>query len=187
MRIISGIFKGKKLIIPKDKHTRPLKDNVKESIFNILEHSNLINYKINNSNVLDLFSGVGSFGLECISRKSKHVTFFENYPAVLKILKKNIQNLNCSKSAKIIDKDIFCLEQSYKDLRNYEFVFLDPPYKERKIKLLLEIIKKSKVLKRDSIILIHRDKKFIDEFPENFKVIKTKNYGRSKILFGKFC
>jgi len=187
MRIISGIFKGKKLIIPKDKHTRPLKDNVKESIFNILEHSNLINYKISNSNVLDLFSGVGSFGLECISRRSKHVTFFENYPAVLKILKKNIQNLNCSKSAKIIDKDIFCLEQSYKDLRNYDFVFLDPPYKERKIKLLLEIIKKSKVLKRDSIILIHRDKKFIDEFPENFKVIKTKNYGRSKILFGKFC
>ena len=187
MRIISGIFKGKKLIIPKDKRTRPLKDNVKESIFNILEHSNLINYKISNSNVLDLFSGVGSFGLECISRRSKHVTFFENYPAVLKILKKNIQNLNCSKNAKIIDKDIFCLEQSYKDLRNYEFVFLDPPYKERKVKLLLEIIKKSKILKRDSIILIHRDKKFIDEFPENFKVIKTKNYGRSKILFGKFC
>ena len=46
MRIISGNFKGKKLIIPKDKHTRPLKDNVKESIFNILEHSKLINYKI---------------------------------------------------------------------------------------------------------------------------------------------
>ena len=187
MRIISGIFKGKKQIIPKDKRTRPLKDNVKESIFNILEHSNLINYKISDSNVLDLFSGVGSFGLECISRRSKHVTFFENYPPVLKILKKNIQNLNCSKNAKIIDKDIFGLEQTNKDLINYEFVFLDPPYKERKIKLLLEIIKKSKVLKRDSIILIHRDKKFIDEFPENFKVIKTKNYGRSKILFGKFC
>jgi len=187
MRIISGIFKGKKLIIPKDKHTRPLKDNVKESIFNILEHSYLINFKISNSNVLDLFSGVGSFGLECISRRSKHVTFFENYPPVLKILKKNIQNLNCSKKAKIIDKDIFCLEQTNIDLMNYEIVFLDPPYKERKIKLILEIIKKSKILKNDSIILIHRDKKFTDEFPEAFKVIITKNYGRSKILFGKFC
>ena len=70
---------------------------------------------------------------------------------------------------------------------NYEFIFLDPPYKENKIKLLLKIIKKSKILKRDSIILIHRDKKFIDEFPESFKIIITKNYGRSKILFGKFC
>ena len=187
MRIISGKFKNKKLHFPKNIKTRPLKDSVRENIFNILCHSNNFNINIQNSNILDLYSGAGSFGLECISRRSKHVTFFENYPAVLKILKKNIQNLNCSKSAKIIDKDIFCLEQSYKDLRNYDFVFLDPPYKERKIKLLLEIIKKSKVLKRDSIILIHRDKKFIDEFPENFKVIKTKNYGRSKILFGKFC
>ena len=77
MRIISGNFKGKKLLISKDKHTRPLKDNVKESIFNILEHSKLINYKISNSNILDLFSGFGSFGLECISRGSKHVTFLK--------------------------------------------------------------------------------------------------------------
>ena len=87
MRIISGNFKGKKLLISKDKHTRPLKDNVKESIFNILEHSKLINYKISNSNILDLFSGFGSFGLECISRGSKHVTFFENHPPTLRILK----------------------------------------------------------------------------------------------------
>ena len=187
MRIISGNLKGKKLFTINDSNTRPLKDSVKESIFNILDHSRLIKYKLNNSYILDLFSGVGSFGLECISRKSKHVTFFENYPPVLRILKKNIQNLNCSKYTKIINKDIFCLEKSNKDLMNYEFVFLDPPYRERKIKLLLELIKKSKILKRDSIILIHRDKKFVDEFPENFKVIITKNYGRSKILFGKFC
>ena len=187
MRIISGNFKGKKLLISKDKHTRPLKDNVKESIFNILEHSKLINCKISNSNILDLFSGFGSFGLECISRGSIHVTFFENYTPTLRILKKNIQNLSCFKNAKIIEKDIFYLEKLNLNLLNYEFVFLDPPYKEKKIKLLLEIIKKSKILKRDSIILIHRDKKFTDEFPENFKVIITKNYGRSKILFGKFC
>ena len=93
MRIISGNFKGKKLLISKDKHTRPLKDNVKESIFNILEHSKLINYKISNSNILDLFSGVGSFGIECLSRGSKKVVFVENYSGVLPILKKNLKLL----------------------------------------------------------------------------------------------
>ncbi len=186
MRIISGNFRGKKLLISKDKHTRPLKDNVKEAIFNILEHSKLINYKIGNSNVLDLFSGFGSFGLECISRSSKHVTFFENYPPTLKILRKNIQNLNCSKNSKIIEKDIFYLEKLNLDLMNYEFVFLDPPYKENRIKLLINIIKSCKILKSDGIVLIHRDKQFIDEFPEDFKIIKTKNYGRSKIFFGRF-
>ena len=140
MRIISGNFKGKKLLISKDKHTRPLKDNVKESIFNILEHSKLINYTISNSNVLDLFSGFGSFGLECISRNSKHVTFFENYPPTLRVLKKNIQNLNCSRNAKIIEKNIFFLDKLNLDVMNYEFVFLDPPYKENRIKLLIKCL-----------------------------------------------
>ena len=79
MRIISGIFKGKKLIIPKDKHTRPLKDNVKESIFNIIEHSNKFHTRLIDSKILDLFSGVGSFGIECLSRGSKKVVFIEKH------------------------------------------------------------------------------------------------------------
>ena len=90
MRIISGSNKGKKLIMPNDKITRPLKDMAKESIFNILTHSKYINFHIKDSKVLDLFSGIGSFGLECISRGSKFVFFLENYPPVLEILKVNI-------------------------------------------------------------------------------------------------
>ena len=58
MRIISGNFKGKKIFQPKDKSTRPLKDLTKESIFNIIEHSNLFNIKIEKSHILDLFSGI---------------------------------------------------------------------------------------------------------------------------------
>ena len=60
MRIISGNFKGKKIIQPKDLNTRPLKDLTKESIFNIIAHSKKINIEVENSIVLDLFSGVGS-------------------------------------------------------------------------------------------------------------------------------
>ena len=62
MRIISGLNKGKKLIMPSDRTTRPLKDMAKESIFNILTHANFINFYLKNSKVLDLFSGIGSFG-----------------------------------------------------------------------------------------------------------------------------
>ena len=75
MRIISGFNKGKKLIMPSNKKTRPLKDMAKESIFNILTHAKFINFHLKDSNVLDLFSGIGSFGLECISRGSKFVFF----------------------------------------------------------------------------------------------------------------
>ena len=86
MRIISGKFKGKKLLLPSDKNTRPLKDMVKESIFNLLEHSNKFSLSLSNSSVLDLFSGTGSFGIECLSRGAKNVIFFENYFNSLKIL-----------------------------------------------------------------------------------------------------
>ena len=79
MRIISGSFKGKKILEPKDQFTRPLKDLTKESLFNILIHSKKFDIKIKTSNILDLFSGVGSFGLECLSRQASFVTFIENY------------------------------------------------------------------------------------------------------------
>ena len=88
MRIISGNFKGKKILLPKDKLTRPLKDLTKESIFNILKHSKLLNVELENSNILDLFSGVGSFGLECLSRGAKNVTFLESYYRSIKYFKK---------------------------------------------------------------------------------------------------
>ena len=73
MRIISGIFKGKKILQPKDQKTRPLKDLTKESIFNIIEHSKKFKVELKNSIILDLFSGTGSFGIECLSRNAKKV------------------------------------------------------------------------------------------------------------------
>ena len=87
MRIIGGNFKGKKILLPLDKKTRPLRDLVKESIFNLIQHSNKINLQ-NYSSVLDLFSGSGSFGLECVSRGAENVVFVEKYLEALKILKK---------------------------------------------------------------------------------------------------
>ena len=88
MRIISGSYRGKKIHEPKDVKTRPLKDLTKESIFNIINHTNKFSIDLEKSYVLDLFSGTGSFGLECLSRKAKHVSFVENYKGISPILKK---------------------------------------------------------------------------------------------------
>ena len=103
MRIISGLFRSKKILEPKDTHTRPLKDLTKESIFNIINHSNKFSININKANVLDLFSGVGSFGIECLSRNVKKVIFVENYNGVLPILKRNLENLNLNIWKKDLD------------------------------------------------------------------------------------
>ena len=166
MRIISGNFKGKKILLPKDKLTRPLKDLTKESIFNILKHSKLLNVELENSNILDLFSGVGSFGLECLSRGAKNVTFLESYTEVLNILKKNIDNLNQQNQTKIIEKDIFS-ENTLKLLNDkFDIIFMDPPYKEKKLPFLLNAITKLELLNTDGLIIIHRHKKEEDESPK---------------------
>ena len=184
MRIISGNYKGKKILLPKNKLTRPLKDLTKESIFNIIEHSKLLDINLENSNILDLFSGVGSFGLECLSRGVQNVTFFESYKEVLTVLKKNIDNLNLQSSSNIIEKDIFA-ENTLRILNSkFDIIFMDPPYKEKKIINLLDAIIKLKLLKDNGIIIIHRHKKEKDEFPNEFNVIIKKNYGISKIIFG---
>ena len=184
MRIISGNFKGKKILLPKDKLTRPLKDLTKESIFNIIKHSKLLNIELKNSNILDLFSGVGSFGLECLSRGAASVTFLENYKDVLNILKKNINNLKQQNYTKIIEKDVF-EQDTLKILSDkFEIIFMDPPYKEKKLINLLNTIIKLKLLKDNGIIIIHRHKKDEDILPDNFNLIMKKNYGISKIIFG---
>ena len=185
MRIISGYLKGRKIIQPKDRLTRPLKDLTKESIFNIIKHSNLINFDLKKSQILDLFSGVGSFGLECVSRGAKNVTFCENYPESIKVLKKNILNFECQNKTKIIIENIFNIKnltQFYK--KKFEIIFLDPPYKEKKLTNLLDNILSLKLLKSNGIIIIHRHKKEEEIYPKKFKILKIKTYGISKIIFG---
>ena len=183
MRIIAGDFRGKKILQPKDKFTRPLKDLTKESIFNIINHSNLININLKKSNILDLFSGVGSFGLECISRGALTVTFFENYINVIKILKLNVSRMTIQKKIEIIEKNIFD-EGSLESLnQKFEIIFIDPPFKEKKLNFLLKKIYKLKILEKNGLIIIHRHKKEEDKFPEEYKVIKEKTYGISKLIF----
>ena len=187
MRIISGSNKGKKLIMPNDKTTRPLKDMAKESIFNILTHSKYVNFHIKDSKVLDLFSGIGSFGLECISRGSKFVFFLENYPPVLKILKINILNLKYENKSKIIDIDAFKLNNNiFKGDQKFQLIFCDPPYKEKKIEILIENIIEMDILEKNGLIIIHRKKGDLDSCPKKFKVIDTKSYGLSTFVFGRF-
>ena len=91
MRIIAGKLKGYTLHMTNNKNTRPLKDLARESIFNLLTHSKKVSLQLENSNILDLYAGTGSFGLECLSRQAKCVYFIENEKSAFEILEKNIE------------------------------------------------------------------------------------------------
>ena len=184
MRIISGTLKGKSINFLRNKNTRPLKDSVKESIFNILNHSNLINIDIQNSNILDLYSGVGSFGIESLSRNAKRVTFIEKDINASNILKENLKKLSIFQKSKIFTDKIENVLSRLEE--KFNIFFLDPPFADENYFLNLELIKNRKIFEENHIVIIHREKRSKENFGNILHIIETKQYGRSKIFFGKF-
>ena len=184
MRIISGDLKGKTIAFLKSSVTRPLKDSVKENIFNILKHSNLLTVNLKNSNILDLYSGIGSFGLECISRGAKQVTFVEKDKNAFSILNENLINLNIEERSTIIKENIeFFLKEGL--FEKFEIIFLDPPFSDNSYLGILKTIRERKICKKNHVIIVHREKKSLDNFKDILHPIIVKQYGRSKIIFGK--
>ena len=188
MRIIGGKLRNKKLYFPKNLKTRPLKDSVRENIFNILRHSNDVDIDIKNSEVLDLYAGTGSFGLECVSRESSRVVFIENDLNALTDLKKNIKNLNCQNKTVLFAQDVLEFFNTlnlelYK--KKFNIIFLDPPYQDKKCIEVIEILKREDLLNQKHIIVIHREIKSGDRIDKYINIVEKRVYGRSEIFFGK--
>ena len=189
MRIIGGKLKNKKLHFTENLRTRPLKDSVRENIFNILSHSNNVGVDIKNSEVLDLYAGTGSFGLECISREASRIVFVENDLDALTNIKKNIENLNVQNKTVLLTQDVLEF-LSFIDLELYKekfnIIFLDPPYQDRKYIETIKIIKKKDLLNKKHIIVVHREIKSGDSIDKYLNIIEKRIYGRSEIFFGRF-
>ena len=185
MRIISGLLKGKALNFLKNSTTRPLKDAVKENIFNILIHSNLIKINLANSKVLDAYSGVGSFGIECLSRGVKKTVFIESDKNASKILQQNLLLLSMPNKALIFnDKIEKFLKINIKE--KYNIFFFDPPFSDETFIQNLHFIKKNNMYETKHIVILQRDRETFDNLKDFMDIIITKQYGRSKIVFGLF-
>ena len=187
MRIIAGKLKGISLHHPQNKITRPLKDRARESIFNLLTHSNKISFQFEKSNILDLYAGTGSFGLECLSREAESICFVEKAKDAIKILEKNIEKLKVKKNVNIFLGDVFNLIKEQNIFKSkFDLVFCDPPFKDLNIEKLIKLICNNNILRKDGILVLHRNKNTKEKLPNYFKVIDERTYGLSKITFGKF-
>ena len=186
MRIIAGKLKGSVLHFPQNKITRPLKDRARESIFNLLIHSNKMSFQFEKSNILDLYAGTGSFGLECLSRQAGRVCFVEKANDVKKILEKNIEKLKLTKNVEIFFDDIFDLMKKQNIFKSkFDLIFCDPPFKDLNIEKLIQLICNNKILQKDGIMVLHRNKNTKEKLPDYFKIIDERIYGISKVTFGK--
>tara|TARA_B100001057_G_scaffold310898_1_gene310978 strand:+ start:7193 stop:7753 length:561 start_codon:yes stop_codon:yes gene_type:complete len=186
MRVISGKFKGKKISFTNSSTTRPLRDYVKENIFNILTHGKNIKFNLDNCNILDLYSGVGSFGIECLSRNAGKVIFIEKDPLAYSILKKNINELKVTNRAQLISEDIKYYIEKLNIEEKFDLFFLDPPYQNISYLKIIYLIKEKKIFSKNHKVIIHREKKYEEELEKILKIDLVKDYGRSRIIFGSF-
>lgn len=153
MRIISGKYKGHHLVSFKGDHLRPTTDRVKEALFNKIQ------FELEDSLVLDLFSGTGNLGLEAISRGAKNVVFVDENPKSIEILKKNIEKLRIEKSCyEIINLDVFRFLKKSSD-RKFGFIFIDPPFTQKMAHDVMEALDKTTIFGPETFISIESQKK----------------------------
>ena len=142
--------------------------------------------QLEQSNVLDLYAGTGSFGLECLSRQARSVSFVEKRKEAVKILEKNIEKLKLKNKVKIFFDDIFELVKKKNIFEiKFDLIFCDPPFKDTNMGKLIELIYNNNLLNKNGIIILHRNKAAKEKLPIYFKVVDERIYGISKIIFGK--
>ncbi|MDD7305925.1 MAG: 16S rRNA (guanine(966)-N(2))-methyltransferase RsmD [Peptoniphilaceae bacterium] len=179
MRVVAGKYKGYNIKSPKATNSRPTDNKVKEAIFAML-------YPIKDEAcALDLFACTGQMGIEFLSRGAKYVVFnelnFKNYD----VLKENLSNIKAL-NFKTYKKDFRkCLESLNELGESFDYIFLDPPYKDDYIYTSLKLILKYDLLSKEGIIITESDRNldFSDEFA--LQIIKEKSYGRKVIKFYK--
>lgn len=179
LRVISGKARGLKLNTPKNEDVRPTTDRVKESLFNI------INGYIIEGEILDLFAGTGSLGIECLSRGADKCVFVDLSKSSIDIIKSNIKKARVEDNSEVVNLDYKnAIDRVKNNSYSFDIIFMDPPYYENMFIDALTRIGESNILKDDGIIVVEHDTK--QEFPDNVgKLVKSKSrkYGNTTLTF----
>lgn len=170
IRITGGKYRSRLLLTPGTSLTKPTMDKVREAIFSALSFDKL-------DNVLDLFSGSGSYGFEVYSRGAKKVTFVDNGSLAISTIKNNAKALEIS-NAQIVKDDAINFLNTIND--KFDVVFVDPPYKLEVYKEVVDTLIKRDLLTSNGIIVLESDKTLDIDFTY-FKKSKEYNYGLTKV------
>jgi 16S rRNA (guanine966-N2)-methyltransferase len=177
MRIISGKFKGHKLASFDEDHIRPTTDRVKESLFNIIAS------RLEDSRVLDLYSGTGSLGLEALSRGAKSVDMVEVNPRSIQIIRKNLGILRVEDEVRIHKDEAIRYLQKYAG-QPYDVLLIDPPFPLKICEKTLEAVSSSAAADKSSIIIIeHSRHEPLSDAIKTLTRVDSRSYGDKLLAF----
>ena len=182
MRIISGKARGTKLYTLDGTATRPTLDRVKESLFNIIQND------IEDSTVLDLFSGSGAIGLEFLSRGAKRAVLCDNSKDAIKIIKQNVQKTHFEEKVEVYNMEFTKLVERLQN-QKFDIIYIDPPYATDFIKISLEKIIEYELVNENTKIIVETDDetRILNQIEKmDGEITDKRKYGRATIIFLKY-
>lgn len=182
MRIISGKARGTKLYTLNGTATRPTLDRVKESLFNIIQND------IEDSTVLDLFSGSGAIGLEFLSRGAKRAVLCDSSKDAIKIIKQNVQKTHFEEKVEVYNMEFTKLVERLQN-QKFDIIYIDPPYATDFIKISLEKIIEYELVNENTKIIVETDDetRILNQIEKmDVEITDKRKYGRATIIFLKY-
>ncbi len=183
MRIISGKFRGRKIIGPKNNLIRPTSDRAREMIFSTLNSIlSKHNISLNGLVVMDCFCGTGAFGIEAISRGAEKVVFIDYSAECLDVCKSNCNKFQINEKSKIFKIDFF-KEKIAEQFFKIDILFCDPPYRKFNLSKIIQRI--DKLVKKHCFIIIESQIEDYKNELDGYELIKIKYISNSQFIFLK--
>ena len=183
MRIITGRARGIKLNTLEGENTRPTSERAKEAVFSMIQ------FDIEGREVLDLFAGSGQMGLEAVSRGAASATFIDKSRDAARIINQNIEKTKLSEFCRLFNSDVNDFIRVTRGKKQYDVVFIDPPYALRAVAPTLKALLDGNMLKPTSIIICESEEANVFEndapLAEKFEIIKNAKYGMAHITIVK--
>lgn len=178
MRIISGKYKGRSLLVPPKFKGRPTTDFAREGLFNVLQ--NQLDW--DSTSVLDLFAGTGAFGLECASRGCAALQAVEKEYLHVDWIRKNFRHFEVQR-AEVFQMDVLKFIQNYQG-DGYDLIFADPPFDMPELDRLPEWILQHNMLRKDGVFVLEHPRQYQFEHVSGF--VKMKKYANVHFSFFAF-
>ncbi len=185
MRIIAGIHRGRRILPPSGRTTRPITDRVKESLFAILTG------RIPGARVADLFAGTGSLGLETLSREAQFCCFVERDRHALRLLKQNIHTLALEEKTRVAAKNAWLFPRWYTQPEPFNLIFIDPPYAQSRnsgpssaLGKLLARLSEPQILSPDGTVVVRHEAAYPPATNyDRLQLSQSRRYGAMALSF----
>lgn len=180
MRVIAGTARRIQLKTPAGMETRPTTDRIKETLFNMIQS------QLYDCSFLDLFSGSGAIGIEALSRGAEKTVFIDSGIEAIRCVKDNLKNTHLEEKAEVIKGDVLTTLQQLNLKKEYfDIIFMDPPYRCQWEQRVLEVLKCTQLLKKDTMIIVEAsldtDFSYVEQL--GYEIRKEKKYKTNKHIF----